>query len=456
MGKFIKSTSIMLMCCLILTSLLMIPQNVYSESKPSLILIENPIGKWTAYNDMSVTSATGCLMVKISEFCDAIGLDYASANSKNQFTIFLTDKIKNVYSIGKKEYNFYPASGKKTTKTAKDAASYDKTMKTWLCDANTLSALCFMKVFDTSGTAYVNTPYYSVLCFSRTGSISKLPDIKKISYENGDPLYVSGDIYKSPDGKWQTTMSYIDGSINGKRGSYYLSQGQNLDTHQSYITIDSNHNATLSKKYSFHIETGKDAVQGLTYTKETIGTNTVMPEIVVWGEFSGESLESDAIKEAVIRLDKLDRNEGTVAGYVKITGVAGDNNIVSLEGYFADNLINHSKDKDAQIYNKLKDARTGGSIGSAGSSGTGGVSGSNGSAGSILKPKLTTVTCTACGGSGKIRCSACNGVGYKTHMGYRYGVYGEIVDACLVCGGAGASICSVCGGMGSITKITTP
>jgi hypothetical protein len=455
MDKMRKAFSVVLLSMIVISSVLLFPNKAYSESTPSLVLVEAQKGKWTAYGDMSCNSANGCPMIKVMEFCDAIGYDYSSSNSTKQFSILKTAKVKNVYTLGKKEYAFYAANGKKANKTAKDSAYYDKTLKTNLCDANSISTVCNTKVFSTSGTKYSELTYSKVVCYSKYSAVGKLPDIEKILYEDGTPVYDPGPAYKSPDGKWRATMFHMDGILNGKRNKFFLSQGYHVDTMNNFIVLDDLHNETVSSNLpALQIEISSSAKQGVTYTKETMGQD-IKFDLCSFTNGIGHDWEDNYIKEKIIRLDTLDRDSGTVVGYVKVIGEDSSKNKYSLEGYFADSLKSHPKDMDSQQYQKVKNGNSAGTTNSNNTNSSNSSNSSVNSTNASSRLKLVTVPCTNCGGTGKITCIICHGVGYSERMGYRYGVYGRIVDPCLACGGAGAHICSRCGGSGSITQLST-
>lgn len=66
-------------------------------------------------------------------------------------------------------------------------------------------------------------------------------------------------------------------------------------------------------------------------------------------------------------------------------------------------------------------------------------------------PRFVEVACSACGGSGRIPCVICKGVGYTEHEGLRLGIWQKYVEPCIYCGELGSKVCSGCGGSGKMT-----
>lgn len=452
-----KSINVLLVFIILISSMFLLPGTAYSANTSCLTLIETQKGKWAAYGDMILYSGQNTPMLKLSEFCDAMEYDYSSNNSKKQFGVAKNEKVKNIYTIGKKEYVSYSSNGKNTILAAKENASYDKTLKANLCDANTVSSVCYAKVSGTSGTTYGDLEYAKVMCFSKYSAISALPDIKKIAYEDGKPLYDPGPVYKSLDGNWRTKMFYMDGILNGEKKQFYITHRDGgYDANRPAIEFTaSTHNEFLGEDApEIGITIGKSAKQGDVFTREALGYDTIEIKIVIFEGFSGKVWDLAFIKEATVRLDSLDRQEGTITGYVKIIAENDQKKKANLEGYFADNIFTHSKKMDSDQYSKVKQLKTAKDGNPAAVNNPAGSDSPAGSGGSNSNLKLVTIPCTTCGGTGKIICGVCHGVGYKESWGYKYGVYGKIIDPCLSCGGAGARICSACGGAGSITRLS--
>jgi DnaJ-class molecular chaperone with C-terminal Zn finger domain len=69
---------------------------------------------------------------------------------------------------------------------------------------------------------------------------------------------------------------------------------------------------------------------------------------------------------------------------------------------------------------------------------------------STSSPSVIYVNCSACGGSGRVTCVICKGVGYTEHEGLRLGTWQKYVEPCIYCGGLGSKVCAGCGGSGKI------
>lgn len=307
---------------------------------------------------------------------------------------------------------------------------------------------------------------------------------------NTQPALAAGQLpttYKSPDGNWETPIYCMDATVNGIRKIWPMT------TKLWYTDVwgDGHENETITLSYDpnyynpyncdtrglpyFSLSIEEKAVQGKTYTKDDFGimgfivkgyeviniTNcgafniNADPRFLLMLSSSGVCSYAedtrDKFVEAVLRLDTLDREKGIVAGYLKFSMLNKYGEKMDVEGYFADKFKDDTdRPTKNQIYDQLH-PKAAGSENTNQSVGNSIPSNTN-----IKLPILTNSPCPSCGGTGKITCASCYGVGYTSHMGYRYGVYGVIVDSCVMCGGAGARLCSRCGGSGIITQFTTP
>ncbi len=477
-----------LIAVIIILSTVLIPGGAANAANKSyLVMIETQKGQWTAYKDMICVSPNGAAMLKATEFCDAAGFDYTSGNSTKTFSIRKNTTTYNLYKLDSKAYTYYQPKNVKTSKNALNNAYYDKTAKSNLCEASSVATICSMKAFASTGTLYGNLKFSDILCYSKYSAVKTLPDIKKVLYEDSKQVYDPVPVYKSPDGMWSAKMYSMDGTINSTKKLWpSLAKGISDDfltgdeTQKIEITLDPDHydpfNYGARVPY-ITITIEENAKPGVTYTKQDFGVlgfiveDSKVVDITTSGAFniyiaptnmgisgswsSYDKEEVNYFKEVTLRLDTLDREKGIVIGYVKIAASNSYNN-VNVEGYFAEKYINDTdRPTDSEIYAQLHPkTTTDKSTAGTGSGGSSVSSGSSGSGSTVKLPTLQNIPCPTCGGTGKITCSVCHGVGYSQHMGYQYGQYGLIVDPCMACGGAGGRLCSTCGGSGMITKLS--
>ncbi len=472
MSRLKRLIVMLLVFIVILSSTSFVSVNAVSD-RPYLVLIETQKGQWTAYKDMISISSKGTAMLKASEFCNAMGFEYSSNTKTRKFSIKKSEYNYNSYEVGRATYIYCKSKGSVILNKVQESVYYDKTLKMFLCDSASIASLCYTKVFPVANTAYINSGFTKIICYSTYGLVKALPDIKKLIYEDGIPLRDLGITYKSPDAKWETRMFYMDGIVNGQRKLWpMITQYSNETTwyvsgERIWVILDPKHYnpADASGKSGsgqfFSLFIKEKAAQGTAYTKEDKEVDLQF-RTPLDGSSSGKQElfystiddERRTIIEANTRLDTLDRDKGIVIGYLKLKAIDVSGNKVDIEGYFADKYKDDgARLTTAQIYSQLhpEDKTANGAKETPAPASN---NGSNSYAPALKVPTVQYVNCPTCGGTGRISCFSCNGVGYTEHMGYQYGVYGRVVDTCMICGGTGSRTCTKCGGSGLITQIS--
>ena len=491
---------------LIITVLLLLDNPMYvvqakEVTGGALVLMELDKNDWYAQSSLVIETTNKVKMVAINKLAEYTDMTFSFSSKKKELTVKKGSKY-NVYTLSSKNYICYTVVNKKTTavkKAASNKAYYDKSSGNYYIQAAAVNNLLSYKAYAAKDYKYYkDTGYSGIICYSKVGKISKLPFFSNVKTIYGRALTTKQlKRYTSPDGKWSTKMYYMDGYVNGVRKQWPMvaKESSTQTVGSKYKAIDVKLEFSrytpfdyTSKGPGFSLTVKPTTVAGVTYTKKNFGyvgymsSNRDNWQIEVDGDvdltsdptdeafnwLTGERIHSDwpdeqqYFKDFEVRFDVLDREEGIIVGYIRFMTKDGSGNIVDVEGYFAESYKDDGDRPEAdeinyelhpEQYIKVnQDTNTGGSS-TGGSNGGTGSNNSSGNTGGTTTPSLTYVTCTACGGTGKITCTVCSGVGYKERYGYQYGQYGLIIDTCLSCGGAGARLCGTCGGSGSVLKI---
>jgi hypothetical protein len=165
---------------LVLTFLLSIfpDKQVQASSSTILVLIQNWKGDWIAYNDMTVKSPSGAIMVNARKFSDAMEYTFSGAGFLKSFKIMKNQTSYNTYNKDNKAYTWQ--SSQKSVNKLADYKAYYSDNAEFFCHYKTLGTLCRCKYYGKSALKnYADQGVSTVICYSNK-EISGLPDINKV------------------------------------------------------------------------------------------------------------------------------------------------------------------------------------------------------------------------------------------------------------------------------------
>jgi hypothetical protein len=151
------------------------------SDKKYLILVEQTVGHWIAYDNLAILSSENKPMVSAEMMARALGYLYEEhTNTVKQFVLTKTTNVGNTYTIGKKYYT--NKSGKAKTKIETKGPAAIDINNLYYCEASSLGKLCNYTYFskdsikDYTKVAGVD----GVLCFSTVKNTKSLPNYKKV------------------------------------------------------------------------------------------------------------------------------------------------------------------------------------------------------------------------------------------------------------------------------------
>lgn len=182
----------------LLTLLSIVPANhVEASSKKYLVLFQSNSDQWTAYDNLTEVTSSGSIMLIAKPFAEIMKFEYSENTEKKQFTLKRSQIQYNTYSLNSKNYS-YTNRGKSKSMKANYKAYISKSDKNNLCYADSVSTLCYYKMFKGSDIEdFKQLGYDGVLCYSLSDKISKGPYILNVRYPKGTGLKkrLSSDVH---------------------------------------------------------------------------------------------------------------------------------------------------------------------------------------------------------------------------------------------------------------------